>query len=238
MPPVIAIIANQQQTTVGEFSLHHITQQAYVDAILQAGGAPFVLPVIEDEGAIEALLQRADGLLVSGGPDISPDLYGSQPCPNLGSVAPLRDGLDRVALRVAGESGMPVLGICRGIQSMAVFAGGTLYQDVPSEVPGALQHGQKAPGWHGIHELAVTPGSLLARLTGRERLMANSFHHQAVRELPEGFIATARSADGVIEAMEKPEAKFYLGLQFHPELMAPRHECLAAVFRGFVEACG
>jgi len=237
MPALIAILANQQQTAVGDFSLQDLTQRAYVDAVLGAGGVPFIVPVLEDDAAVAALLERADGLLVTGGADVSPDLFGEAPLPALGSVTPLRDRLDEIALKLATARDMPVLGICRGIQSLAVFAGGTLIQDVPSQVPGAIQHGQKAPGWHGTHEIAIEPGSLLARLTGRPRAMVNSFHHQAVKDVPPGYMATARTTDGVIEAMEKPAARFCLGLQFHPELMAARHEFIAAIFGGFVAAC-
>ena len=148
MPPIIAILANQQQTAVGDFSLHDFTPRAYVDALLAAGGVPFILPLLDDAADVAALLDRADGLLVTGGADVSPDLYGEEPVPALGSVTPLRDQLDQIALRLAGERNLPVLGICRGIQSMAVFAGGSLAQDIPSQIPAALQHSQKAPGWY------------------------------------------------------------------------------------------
>lgn len=238
MPPVIAILANQQQTSAGEFTLLDITQRAYTEAILAAGGAPLVLPAIEDEAAVRAVLQRTDGLLVTGGADLSPDLYGQQPLPKLGGVSPLRDALDRTTLQYAAEADLPVLGICRGIQAMAVFAGGALIQDIPSQVPDCLQHNQQAPGWHGLHEIDIAPDSRLARLTGRTQAMVNTFHHQALRDVPPGYVASAYTADGMIEAIEKPEAKFHLGLQFHPELMAPRHDFIAAVFRGFVQACG
>jgi putative glutamine amidotransferase len=236
MPAIIAILAGQQQSTVGDFALQDSAPRAYAEAILAAGGAPLLVPVLQDETIVAALLDRADGLLVTGGADLSPDLFGQQPLPALGSVTPLRDRVDQIALHLAAARELPVLGVCRGIQSMAVFAGGTLIQDIPSQVPGAIQHGQKAPGWHGTHEIEIEPESLLAQLTGRPRAMVNSFHHQAVQDMPPGFVATARTADGVIEAIEKPALKFHLGLQFHPELMAARHDCIAGIFRGFVAA--
>jgi putative glutamine amidotransferase len=238
MPPLIAILANQQQSGTGDFTTTDGAPRAYVDAILGAGGVPFIVPVLEGDATVEALLARADGLLVTGGADVAPDAYGEQPLPALGAVTPLRDQLDQMALRLALTADMPLLGICRGIQALAVYTGGTLIQDIPTQVPDAIQHGQKAPGWHGTHEITIAPDSLLARLTGRAQAMVNSFHHQAVRTVPPGFVATAHTADGVIEAMEKPEARFCLGLQSHPELMAPRHGFVAAIFRALIRACG
>lgn len=237
MRPLIAILGNTQQTDAGEFSLRDITTRAFTLAVYAAGGAPFIVPCLEDEEAVEPLLGRADGLVITGGADVSPDEYGQQPIPQLGGIDPLRDRLDQIAVRYVMEHPeLPVMGVCRGIQSLAVFAGGTLTQDVPSQVPGAIQHGQKAPGWHGIHEITIESGSLLAQATGRTRAMVNSYHHQAVAELPEGFVATARTTDGVIEAMERTGGRFCLGLQFHPELMAPKHPFIAAVFAAFVDA--
>ncbi|MHB8995258.1 MAG: gamma-glutamyl-gamma-aminobutyrate hydrolase family protein [Armatimonadota bacterium] len=235
--PVIAILGTVLQSDAGEFSLRDIAQRAYGLAVSAAGGVPIVVPCLEDEYLLEGVLERCDGLLITGGADVSPDEYGAAPLAQLGSVDPLRDRMDQVAVRYAlAHPELPVLGICRGIQSLAVYAGGTLIQDIPSQVPKALQHSQKAPGWHGIHEVTLEPDSLLARATGRPRAMVNSFHHQAVADLPDGFVATAHTADGVIEAMERREGAFCLGLQFHPELMAPRHHFIAAIFGRFVDA--
>ncbi|MEN6644394.1 MAG: gamma-glutamyl-gamma-aminobutyrate hydrolase family protein [Armatimonadia bacterium] len=234
MRPIIAIIANMLRHDGGEFSLRDVVSHQFGDLIASAGAAPVIIPCTEDVEAVETVLERADGLLVSGGPDVSPDVYGQGPCAHLGGVEPLRDAVDDIALRYAYAHDMPMLGICRGIQSMAVYAGGTLIQDIPSQVPNALQHGQKAPGFHGIHEITIEPESLLARVTGRSRAMVNSFHHQAVDTVPEGWVASARTADGVIEAIEKPQSKFCLGLQFHPELMAARHPFAMSIFSSFV----
>lgn len=239
MRPVIAVLGNLMQNDAGEFSLRDIANRAYTLALLAAGGAPFVVPCVEDQEAVETLLGRAQGLLITGGADVSPDEYGEQPMPQLGGVEPLRDRLDQTAVRYLLEHPeLPVLGICRGIQAMAVFAGGTLLQDIPAQVPDAIQHGQRAPGWHGMHEIGIQPESMLAKVTGRARAMVNTFHHQAVAEVPEGFVATAHTSDGVIEAIERPSGEFCLGVQFHPELMAPRHPFIAEIFSRFVAAAG
>jgi putative glutamine amidotransferase len=235
--PLIAILANLSRSDGGEFSRCDVNNRPYTEAILEAGGLPFVVPCLEDEEAVRELLSRADGLLVTGGEDVSPDLYGQPPYRNLGGVAPWRDTMDRLALGYALERPeLPVLGICRGIQSLAVFAGGTLIQDVPSQVEGAIQHSQKAPGYHATHQLSVEAGTLFAGIVGDTRVMVNSFHHQAVDRVPEGFVATARTCDGVIEAVERVGARFCLGVQFHPELMVRHHPPLAVIFARFVAA--
>jgi putative glutamine amidotransferase len=235
--PFIAILANLWRPDGGEFSHRDVVNRPYTEAVYAAGGLPCGVPCLDDEEAIHALLSRADGLLITGGEDVSPDLFGQAPHRHLGGVAPWRDTLDRHAVAYALQHPvLPVLGICRGIQSLAVFAGGTLVQDIPSQVEGSIQHSQKAPGYHGIHELTVAEGSVLAGIVGGTRAMSNSFHHQAVAEVPTGFSAIAWTCDGVIEAMSRDAARFCLGVQFHPELMVSHHPPMAAIFRQFVEA--
>ncbi len=236
MRPLIAILCNLSRADSGEFSARDTINRPYTEAVYAAGGLPFGLPCLDDEAAVRDLLGRADGLLITGGEDVSPDLFGQDPHPQLGGVAPWRDTLDRIAVAYALERPeLPVLGICRGIQSLAVFAGGTLIQDVPSQVPGAIQHSQKAPGHHGSHAVRVEARSLLADLVG-ELAMTNSFHHQAVAEVPPGFRASAWTSDGVIEAIARDGARFCLGVQFHPELMVNHSPAMAAIFSRFVEA--
>lgn len=238
MRPLIACLANFQRGDGGEFAARDVVNRSYTEALVAAGAVPFAVPCLEDEAALGQLLDRADGLLITGGEDVAPALYGQEPNTHLGGVSPWRDRLDQVAVAYAlARPDLPVLGICRGIQSLAVFGGGTLYQDVPSQVAGALQHGQKAPGFHGTHALSVVPDSRLASLVGGTHVMVNSFHHQAVHRPPEGFAVTARTSDGVIEALERTSGTFCLGVQFHPELMVNHHPPMAALFQGFVAAC-
>lgn len=234
--PRIAVLCNFRDGD-GTFSKCQVVNQPYLDRVEDAGAIPLPVPDTADE-RIRALLELADGLLVTGGSDVDPRAYGLQPHAKLGSVNPRRDHLDRVALQFAlARPGMPILGICRGIQSLNVVAGGTLVQDVASEVEGALKHSQSAPGWHPTHDLTVTEDSLLHEILGSERVAVNSFHHQAVAEVAEGFRAVAHSDDGVVEAIERDAGAFCLGLQSHPELMAPRDQRIARVFERFVAAC-
>lgn len=237
MRPLIAILANPWRSEIGDISPHDIINRAYTNAIHAAGGLPYVVPYLPDDTALEELLAPANGLLITGGDDVSPDLFAQPPHPHLGSVDPCRDALDRCAVaHVMQRPDLPVLGICRGLQALMVFTGGTLIQDIPSQVEGAIQHRQRAPGYHGMHEINITEGSLLAEIVGDTRLMTNSFHHQAVAEVPQGFNAIAWTCDGVIEAIAGTDTPFRLGVQFHPELMAGHHPQIAAIFRHFIAA--
>jgi putative glutamine amidotransferase len=157
------------------------------------------------------------------------------PRPRLGQVSPQRDRLDEVAIAWAMERPqIPLLGICRGIQALNVFCGGTLIQDIPSEVSGALKHSQQAPRWYGTHTIAVEPGSLWAEVVGEDPLCVNSFHHQAVGDVAPGWVVSARSADGVVEAMENRSGAFRVGVQCHPEHMIHREPRLLRLFQRFV----
>ncbi|MGC9316946.1 MAG: gamma-glutamyl-gamma-aminobutyrate hydrolase family protein, partial [Armatimonadota bacterium] len=210
---------------------------AYLDCLERAGATPLMIPDLADDRLL-SLLELAQGLLVTGGGDFDPRTYGRQPHAKLGSINPRRDHLDRIAIEFAlGRPEIPLLGICRGIQSLNVVAGGTLLQDVGSEVEGALKHGQSAPGWYATHDISLAEGSRLREILGCERVAVNSFHHQAVDQVAEGFRAVAHTDDGVIEAIERGDGAFCIGLQCHPELMAPRDERMAGIFEAFVAAC-
>jgi len=217
-------------------------RQTYVDAILRAGGAPMLIPPVPDELTLRLLFDRLDGLLLAGGGDIAPVNYGAEPHPNLGTIDPLRDGAELPMARWAVAEGKPVLGICRGIQVLNVALGGTLYQDIPSEIENALAHNlsyEREDWTHLAHELRLAPGSRLRQLLGVERLLVNSLHHQAVRDLAPGLRAVAWAPDEVIEAVEGVGEGFVMGVQCHPEALQggadPRWQRL---FAAFVDSCG
>jgi len=212
--------------------------QPYIDAVVGAGGAPVCIPLGLDEESLDSIYGTLDGLLLPGGDDLDPQWYGHLPHPLLGSVDLDRDRLEIGLARRALEDDLPLLGICRGIQVMAVAAGGTLYQDIPTEISGQLAHDVRQFGRdHLSHEIDIEQGSLLAQALGCTRMLVNSFHHQSVRDVPNGFVVTARADDGVVEAMEAPGRQFALAVQCHPEgawrTTAP---AFAALFEAFVLA--
>jgi putative glutamine amidotransferase len=214
--------------------------QQYVDAVVAAGAAPLLIPIGLNDEALDRIYRLVDGVLLPGGDDVSPRLYGQSPHPSLGTVNDDRDALEVAVARRALEDGLPLLGICRGIQVLAVAAGGTLWQDVPSQYETKLSHDIREHGRdHLSHEIDVAAGSLLEKAIGTDRATVNSFHHQAIREVPAGFRVTARAGDGIIEAIEAEECRFAVGVQCHPEGMwkttAPE---FAGLFEAFVAAAG
>jgi putative glutamine amidotransferase len=201
----------------------------YVEGVAGAGGAPVVLP---PTGAAEAVIQSLDGLLLSGGSDLDPGYYGEEPVPELGLTLPERDAFEMALVRLALRRGMPVFGICRGMQVLNVALGGTLYQDLPSQCEwDVLKHRQDTPKWQPAHEVRVREGSYIAEVMGREVVKVNSYHHQGVRVLARGLIATGHSSDGMIEAVEAADLseRWLLGVQWHAEAMrgaGPQQESL------------
>lgn len=194
--------------------------QAYVDAVLRAGGLPIVLPALP--GAIGEILDRVDAVLIAGGPDVEPARYGADAGPDTQPPSRVRDAAESELVTGATRRGMPVLGICRGLQLLNVVRGGTLVQHLP-DVVGTELHCPE-PGRYGRHEVKVEPGSLLAAVLGGadarpvERTVVPSYHHQAIESLGAGLVVTARADDGVIEAAEDPRLPFCLGVQWHPEV--------------------
>lgn len=237
--PIIGITANLQSSTpdVSAGFKRVSVSNAYVVSVILGGGIPAVLPVTDDRSVIEPLLSGVDGVLITGGADVNPLLYGEEPWPKQGSFSPERDRCDMLVIRTAFRMHKPILGICRGIQVLNVAFGGTLYQDV-SLIDGAcLKHYQEAESGCASHTVAFTPESRLSGLWG-DSIQTNSFHHQAVRKPGEGFLPVAFAKDGVIEAIERTGDGFILGVQWHPELMtAAGDDDMRKFFALFADIC-
>ena len=208
--PVIGISGNFRE---GDCTL----AQGYYMSVLEAGGTPVVIPSYDNEKALVSLLDTLDGLVLSGGADIDPDYLGEEPLDCI-SVNPRRDAQELMLVRLAVERQIPVLGICRGIQMLTAALGGKLYQDIKTQHGvSCIEHSQTIARGLPSHDVKIEKDSLLHSLMGTETLAVNSFHHQAVKEVPQGFRVTAMSADGIIEGMESSTFRPILGVQWHPE---------------------
>ena len=205
----------------------------YVKAVELAGGIPLLLPVIQEEADIRRQLDTVDGVLLTGGYDVNPLCYGEDPHKDLGFIFPEVDDHQLLAARVAVETGKPVLGICRGMQVMNVAFGGTLYQDV-SQLPTEVKHFQKAQRHVPSHGVNIVKDTILHNVFGNDKILINSFHHQAVKSVAPEFRVSAKAADGIIEAIEKNGERFAVGVQWHPEMMAQKHPAMLNLFRHFV----
>jgi len=211
--PVIGISAAQSE------SGRSYAPAVYFAAVRRGGGEPVIIPVIKTDSAARRVLDRIDGVILTGGEDVAPSYYGEKPHPRLGKVSPWRDTYDMLLVRGAVERGMPVLAVCRGIQVLDVAFGGSLWQDIPAQIPGAATHMRRS-GQKGLatHPVAIAEGSLLQRELCSREFTVNSAHHQSVKGLAPGFRITATSPDGVVEAIESFDRRV-LGVQFHPERM-------------------
>jgi putative glutamine amidotransferase len=238
MKPVIGITPSHMREALahGTFD-RHVLSVNYTNAVIAAGGIPIVLPPQDDHA--DALLDRLDGLLLSGGADIDPAVYGdTEVHPTTYGIHPPRDRFEFALLHGALERDLPILCICRGIQVLNVGLGGTLYQDVADQYGTAIQHRQQEAGIEAAepgHAVAATAGGLLADVYGAAEVPTNSFHHQAVKDVAPDLRVEGVAEDGLIEAVSLPTRSFVLGVQWHPEMMFERHAEHLAPFARLVE---
>jgi len=225
----------------GMYSLGHFMDYAlsdYSQAILHAGGAPVIVPAAQDRKSLTRILSALQGLILSGGPDVHPRRYGEEPLAGLGEVDEALDHMELLAAELAIEKNLPLLGICRGIQVLNVALGGTLYQDISSQVPESICHTPKTDKAVNTHTVNIEPGSRLHKLIGRREIWVNGKHHQALKGLATGLVVAARAKDGVIEAVELAGKRFAVGVQWHPEGTWRDDLQSKKLFRSFVRAAG
>jgi putative glutamine amidotransferase len=228
-PDVGETVARPARPALPQYEL----KQAYADAVLGAGGLPVVLPYSDDERAAAEAVSLCDAVVVTGGAfDIPPEAYGAKAHRLIGRLKLGRTRFEQRVLRAALEARKPVLGVCGGMQLLAVEVGGTLWQDIREQVPGAADHEQKVDPRQPGHSARVVSGTQLARIVGADIVQVNSTHHQAVRDAGPAVVS-AIAPDGVIEAIELPD-RFALGVQWHPELMAGAEHL--ALYRALVDA--
>lgn len=239
MKPLIGLTPTPEikEQEHGTFRLHTLNEN-YSRSVIAAGGIPVILP--SNTIDIDELLDRLDGVIITGGGDVNPVEYGQDPHEKTDGIDAERDQFEQAVVRAALERDMPLLGICRGIQVLNVALGGTLRQDVADLVEDAAEHRQQSLGIH--HEELFQTVTLaegdhpLRHMAGSETLEINSFHHQCIGDLASSLQVMARSADGVIEAAYNPTVSFGIAVQWHPEMLQHAHSEHAALFRGLVEA--
>lgn len=210
----------------------------YLDGIRAAGGIPSILPLTKSEEEAYALLKMCSGLLMTGGQDINPRLYGQSASSRCGEICPERDAMEPHLFNEALKHDKPVLGICRGLQMINVVLGGTLYQDLPSQTNSNINHRMKPPYDRECHRVNLVQGTALHRLLQVEIMGVTSNHHQGIDKLGEGLEVMAASEDGIIEAVSLPEKKFVWAVQWHPEYDYLKNVFSKKIFQAFVEACG
>ncbi len=243
MPPIIGITATLKEDvdSVAERPLGRFVRADldYVEGVAAAGGVPVVLPPVGGRRTAEAVIRGLDGLLLSGGSDLDPGYYGEKPAPELGPTIPERDAFEMPLLALALRHKLPIFGICRGMQLLNVALGGTLYQDLPSQWGrGVLKHRQETPKWQPTHEVEVLGGAYLGEIMDRDVIKVNSYHHQGIKDLAGGLVVSARSADGVAEAVEAGDLseRWLVGVQWHAEAMRGADPRQGALFEAHVSA--
>jgi putative glutamine amidotransferase len=236
--PIVGIPTHSRDVPMAGLPPAYVMGQHYTSALAAVGAAAILIPLYQDAALLRTLYEQIDGLFLAGGSDVDPACYNESPHPKLGVLDVERDRVECQLLAWAFADRMPILAVCRGVQIMNVAAGGSLFQDIGSQVAGAIEHDywqHKMPRDYLAHPVEVLGGSRLGHLLGVHDVAVNSLHHQAIREVALGFRATAWASDGVIEGIESTNCRFAVGVQWHPEALIAQ-EPMRGLFGGFVEA--
>jgi len=232
--PLIGVACTKMYFPNNNLDQFFYVGSGYVDGIARTGGTPLLLPLLSiPDAPFRAMVESLDGIILTGGDDPAPHLYGEEPLQGLGTIEYERDLAELEVIRLARELNKPILGICRGMQIMNVAFGGTLIQDIPSQIPGALQHAQKGSRQYGAHKVQLQPG-MIAEALGKTEILVNTSHHQAVKDVAPGFQVTGTAADGMIEAIESLDG-LCMGVQWHPERMWAHDDNMLKLAAAFVD---
>lgn len=223
--------------TIGDISLNSLNY-TYIEAVEKSGGIPIVIPNLNNTDSIGRILERIDGIIFTGGEDISPLLFNEEPTRQTTQISYKRDKMEMELFKLAYEKRIPILGICRGIQLINVALGGDLYQDINTQIDNSHGHMSSYDIGGGYHSLKIYKDTHLFNVFKEEKIVVNSQHHQSVRSLGRDLRVNSISPDGVIEGIESSQDKnFLLGVQFHPEAMVSREEDYLKIFHYFIKNC-
>ena len=234
MEPIIGITTNQSKNENGQPTI--MLMRSYVNAVIQAGGVPVLIPSLISEEGWKTVYSRLDGILFSGGGDIGLEYSPGEPHPRMDQVDLARDSIELKMVRAAVSDGKPFLGICRGCQVMNVALGGNLYTHIPDQLPNALDHSY--PGTMRtilVHEVKIEEGTRIAEIFGEPMIKVNSLHHQGLKDIASSLRVAGHAPDGLVEAIELPDHPFGLAVQWHPEWLT-HEEPTRNLFKKFVEA--
>ncbi len=229
--PIIGITCSQDDS-----EYNYLLRKYYINVIEHCGGVPIILPAVKKK-IIGEHISIISGLILSGGGDVDPLFFQKEPIPSCGVITPERDFYEIELVKKYIETGKPLLAICRGIQVLNIACGGLIYQDIYSELDKKLiKHVQTAPKWYPTHSIEININSRLYKIFKKKFLRVNSFHHQAVSVPAVNFKVTARSADGIVEAIEHNNL-FWIGVQWHPECMTEKIFLQKRLFEYFIDKC-
>ncbi len=235
MKPIIGVTVDKIR---GDSYNYQKLNECNLKALTDSGAIPIMLPITGDDALIGDYLNIVDGLYFSGGNDIDPLTFGEDPIKEIGAIDYSRDEFEIKLFRKAASKNMPILGICRGAQVINAAAGGTLYQDIYAQKEGVNGHSPNfSSGGYAHHKVKIIKDSKLYNILQNDKLNINSFHHQAVKDVAEGYKVTAYAEDGIIEAIESVNHSFVIGVQWHPELMFERYSMFLKIFEALVNAC-
>lgn len=232
MKPIIGIT-----TFEGSTKGFHTINNSYMNAVFAAGGIPVNIPTIKDEGDYDSYLNILDGIIFSGGNDISPLCYNENPLKQVNHISSVRDKYEIELFNKAYEKKLPILGICRGLQIANVALGGSLYQDIHAQLSDVFGHqptGVENDEFH--HSVTVKHDTILHNIFQSEKIFVNSNHHQSIKKVGDNLIVSAIAEDSIIEAIEADDERFLLGLQFHPEGMIKKHPLFLNIFKALIQA--
>jgi putative glutamine amidotransferase len=240
MTPVIGVTPDfhaGDRADMGGKEPTYFLRARYIRAIEELGGIPLILPLVAGDAARRRLLDTVDGLLLTGsGPDLPPRLYGERQRYAFPLVTERRASFELELVHQARLRDLPLLGICGGMQTVNVACGGSLFQNIPSQVPQAINHRQTTTASHVSHRVTIMPKTLLRKILDKATLMVNSSHHQSVKAVAPSLIASASAPDGIVEAIESPAHRFLLAIQWHPEFLFERHAAHRQLFQALLRA--